>query len=74
MMRYIKKYPRDVIQCVRSTYCIDNLFIVYIYLKRNSIFKRYYAAFFDVSGSIISTVTSSDCFKGEVIRIQKTSV
>ena len=26
-MRKIQKYPRDVIHCVRSSYCIDNLLI-----------------------------------------------
>ena len=33
----IWKYPLDVIQCVRSSYYIDNLFIIYLFLKRNSI-------------------------------------
>ena len=43
------KYPLDVIQCVRSSYCVDNSFIIILFPKRNSIFKRNYAKIFDVS-------------------------
>ena len=34
VMPKIWKYPQDVIQCVRSSYCIGNLFIIYISLKK----------------------------------------
>ena len=34
VMRKIWKYPRDVIQCVRSSFCIDNLVIVYFLQKK----------------------------------------
>ena len=50
MMRKIWKYPQDVIQCVsRSSYCIDNSFIMYLFFKRNSIT-------FDVSCGMLSNV------------------
>ena len=39
VMLKIWKYPQDMIQCVRSSYCIDNLLIIYIFRKRNTIFK-----------------------------------
>ena len=34
MMRKIWKYPRDVIQCVRLSYCSDNIFIIYIFSQK----------------------------------------
>ena len=56
VMHKIWKYPQDVIQCIRSRYCIDNLFIIYSFLKRNSIFKRNYGGTFDVSCIMFSNV------------------
>ena len=53
-MPKIQKYPRDVIERFKSSYSIDNLFIIYLLLKRNSIFKRYYAATFDISRGMFS--------------------
>ena len=53
--------------CVRSRrdtmrqinlYCIDKLFIIYIFVKRNSVFKRNYAEMFDVSCGTYSNVIS----------------
>ena len=35
-----EQYPQDVIQCVRLSYYIDNLLIIYFFLKRNSIVKH----------------------------------
>ena len=63
MMRKIWKYLRYVIQCVRSSCCINNLFIKYLFLKRNSIFKRNYAVTFDVSCGMC-IITSSVSFTG----------
>ena len=36
-------------QCVRSSNCVDNLFIIYLFLKRNPISRRNYAGTLDVS-------------------------
>ena len=55
MMREIWKYPRDVIQYVKSSYCIDNLFIIYLFLKRNSILN-----IINVSCGIFSKVIISN--------------
>ena len=46
-MHKIWKYPRDMIQYIRSSSCI-NLFSINIFFKRSSIFKRNYAGTFDV--------------------------
>ena len=59
VMHKIWKYKRDVIQCVRSSYCIDNLFIIYLFLKY-SIFKRNYLETYDVSCSMFSNVIISN--------------
>ena len=58
MMRKIWKYQRDVIQCVRSSFCIDNLFIIHLFLKRNSVLKGNYAGIFDFSCGMFSNVIS----------------
>ena len=72
MRRKILKCPRDVmhVQCVRSRYCIDNLFIIYIHLKRKSICKCNYAATFDVtclvfrdSGADSENVNAAFCIR-----------
>ena len=51
-------YTQDVIQCIRSSNCIDNLVIIYIFLKRNSFCKRHYAGTFDVSCGMFNDVIS----------------
>ena len=58
MMRKIWKYPRDVIQCIRASYCIDNLSIIYLFFKRFSVFKCNYGGTFDVSWVMFSNVFS----------------
>ena len=58
MMRKVWKYPRDVIQYVRSSYYIDNLFIIYPFLKLNSTFKRNNAEVLNAYCGIIRYVTS----------------
>ena len=58
MMRKIWEFSQAVIQCVRSSYCIDNLFIIYLFLKRNSILNGNYAGTFDISCSMFSNVIS----------------
>ena len=55
MMRKIWIYSLEVIQCIRSSYCIDNLFIIYLFLKRNSI-KRNYVGKFDITCGMFSNV------------------
>ena len=47
-----------MIECVISRYCIDNLFIIYLFLNRNFIFKRNYSGTFDVSCDTFSNVIS----------------
>ena len=49
-----------VIQCVKSNYCIDDLFIIhlYLFLKKNSVFKYNYAGKFDVSCGLFSNFIS----------------
>ena len=33
-MRKMWKNPRNMIQCIRSSYCIDNLFIIYHFSEK----------------------------------------
>ena len=60
MMRKNWEYPREEIQCVRSSYCIDNWFVIYFFVERNSIVERNYAGTFDVSCGMFSNVNISD--------------
>ena len=62
---YLESPQKFNILCVFS-----NLFVIYIFPKRNFIFK--YAETFDVSGACL--VKSPASFKGIVLRIEKTSV
>ena len=48
-------------QCIKLSYCIDNLFIMYLFIKRNSNFKCYYLGTFGVSCSMFSNVTMFTC-------------
>ena len=56
MMPKMCKYPQDVIRCVRSSYYIDKLLIIYLFLKRNSISN----GTFDISCGMFSNVIISN--------------
>ena len=58
LMHKFWKYPRDMIQCSRSSYCIDNLFITYLFPKKTSTFKCNYVGTFGFFCSIFSNVIS----------------
>ena len=45
-----------MIQCVRSSNCIENVFITYFFLKRNFSSKRNHAGTFAFSGDMFSNV------------------
>ena len=60
VMGKIWKYPHGMIQCIRSRYCIDNLFITYLFLKRNSIFKSNYVGTFHVSFCMLTNIIPSN--------------
>ena len=59
MMCKIWKYPRDMIPCIRSSYCIDNLVIIYLFLKKIH-FKHNYAGTFDISCGMFTNVVISN--------------
>ena len=56
MMCKIEKYPQDMIQCIRSSFCIANFCIIYPFLKRISMVKCNYAGTVDISCGILSNV------------------
>ena len=59
VMRKVWKCPRDVIQqCVRSSYCSDNLFIINLFCKRNTVLKKLHKNF-DISCIMFSKVPLS---------------
>ena len=45
-----------MIQCVGASYCIYNLFIIYLLLKKH--YKRYYAGTFDVPYGMFNNAIS----------------
>ena len=55
MMRKIWKYVQDAIQCVRLSYCIDNVFS-----EKEFLFKSNYAGTFDISCGMFSSLIISD--------------
>ena len=57
VMRQIWKYTRDVVQCARSSYCIDYLFII---LQKKIHFKYNFAETFAVSCGMLSNVIISN--------------
>ena len=64
VMRKIRKYPRDVLQYVRYSYCIDDLLIIYLTSKEisSTVITR---GTFDVSCGMLSNVIISHAsFKG----------
>ena len=56
MMHKFWKYLRDVVQCIRSSYCIDKL--LYLFLQRNSTFKHTHMGAFNVSCGMCSNFVS----------------
>ena len=67
----------NLIQCVRSSQCIDHLFITYHFLNIHSILNiitREHLTFFTAWLVTSSLVTSAASFEERVIRIQKMSV